>query len=139
MISLEPLSFYRCGVFVCLDCYQHRKGGLIKEQDQLDKNSYRDEYNWPFCTTGESHQIHKLLLAQIIPKNELVQLAHKVHQLRSDLGLNQFCHKKEDFKEAYSKTIMVSDTLGNMGQKWVKNGSKWTKNPELTKINQIIP
>ena len=103
---------YRCGVFVCLDCYQHRKGGLIKEQDQLDKNSYRDEYNWPFCTTGESHQIHKLLLAQIIPKNELVQLAHKVHQLRSDLGLNQFCHKKEDFKEAYSKSIMVScDTL----------------------------
>merc|ERR1711862_328121 len=42
-------------------------------------------------------------MAQIIPKNELVELAHKLHKLRNDLGLNQFCHpKKEDFYDAYS-------------------------------------
>ena len=99
----------RCGLFVCLDCYHFRKSGQIKEQDQLDANSLRDEYNWAFCNNGESHQIRKLLMAQIIPKNILVELAHKVHQLRSDLQLNQFCHQKEHFTEAYSsKSIMVS-------------------------------
>ena len=99
----------RCGLFVCLDCYRFRKSGQIKEENQLEANSLKDEYNWPFCNTGESHQIRKLLMAQIIPKNILVELAHKVHQLRSDLQLNQFCHQKENFDEAYSsKSIMVS-------------------------------
>ena len=99
----------RCGLFVCLDCYHFRKSGQIKEDQPDNAGKFRDEYNWPFCTTGESHQIRKLLMAQIIPKNILVELAHKAHQLRSDLQLNQFCHRKESFSEAYSsKSIMVS-------------------------------
>ena len=73
---------------------------MIKEKDR-DTDLERDEYNWPLCTTGESHQIRKLLLAQIIPKNNLVELANKVHQLRRELGLNQLCHPK-DFADAYS-------------------------------------
>ena len=28
------------------------------------------KYNWPFCTNVESNHIRKLLLSQIIPKNE---------------------------------------------------------------------
>ena len=83
--------------------FQFRKGGLIKGQDQGDAgDANRDEYNWPLCTNGESHPIRKLLLAQVIPKNELLELAHKVHHLRNQLGLNQFCHQLEDFAEAYS-------------------------------------
>ena len=75
---------------------------MIKEEGQ-DLESYRDEYNWPLCTSGESHQISKLLLAQIIPKDELVDLAHKLHKVRNQLGLNQFCHPmKEEFADAYS-------------------------------------
>ena len=88
---------------------QFRKGGLIKGQDQVDVDSNRDEYNWPFCTNGESHPIRKLLLAQVIPKNELLELAHKVHDLRQQCSLNQFCHKVEDFAEAYSLQKMAEN------------------------------
>ena len=80
---------------------QFRKGGLIKGQHQTDADTDRDEYNWPLCTNGETHPIRKLLLAQVIPKNELLELAHKLHHLRHQLGLNQFCHKVEEFAEAY--------------------------------------
>ena len=69
----------------------------------MEPDPYKDEYSWPVCTNGDDHQIKNLLMAQIIPKNELVELAHKLHKLRNDLGLNQFCHpKKEDFYDAYS-------------------------------------
>ena len=95
--SRQPWLFNFCPSF------QFRKGGLIKGQDQGDAgDANRDEYNWPLCTNGESHPIRKLLLAQVIPKNELLELAHKVHHLRNQLGLNQFCHQLEDFAEAYS-------------------------------------
>ena len=75
----------------------------------MDVDSNRDEYNWPFCTNGESHPIRKLLLAQVIPKNELLELAHKVHHLRQQCSLNQFCHKVEDFAEAYSLQKMAEN------------------------------
>ena len=81
---------------------QFRKGGLIKGQDSQVVGDARDEYNWPYCINGEGHFIRKLLLAQVIPKNELLELAHKLHHLRHQLGLNQFCHKTEQFAEAYS-------------------------------------
>ena len=80
---------------------QFRKGGLIKGQDQVVGEA-RDEYNWPYCINGEGHFIRKLNLAQVIPKNELLELAHKLHHLRHQFGLNQFCHKSEQFAEAYS-------------------------------------
>ena len=80
---------------------QFRKGGLIKGQDQVVGDA-RDEYNWPYCINGEGHFIRKLNLAQVIPKNELLELAHKLHHLRHQFGLNQFCHKSEQFAEAYS-------------------------------------
>ena len=103
----------RCGVFVCLDDYKFRKGGLIKEKEsESSAESYRDEYNWPLCTNGASHDIRKLILAQIIPKNELVNLADKLHNLRLHLNLNQFCHpQREDFSEAYSlKRLAVKNS-----------------------------
>ena len=91
--------------------FQFRKNGQIKGQDQGDAGDVnRDEYNWPLCTNGESHKIQKLLLAQVIPKNELLELAHKVHHLRNQLGLNQFCHQLEDFAEAYSLQKISSES-----------------------------
>ena len=89
--------------------FQFRKGGLIKEKDS--EREWADEYNWPLCTNGESHNIRRLLLAQIIPKNELLDLADKLHKLRLHLNLNQFCHpqKNEDFTDAYSLQRLASD------------------------------
>jgi hypothetical protein len=89
--------------------FQFRKGGLIKEKDS--EREWADEYNWPLCTNGESHNIRRLLLAQIIPKNELLDLADKLHKLRLRLNLNQFCHpqKNEDFTDAYSLQRLASD------------------------------
>jgi hypothetical protein len=90
--------------------FQFRKGGLIKEKDS-ERDEWRDEYYWPLCTNGESHNIRRLLLAQIIPKNELLDLADKLHKLRLHLNLNQFCHpqKNEDFTDAYSLQRLAFD------------------------------
>ena len=92
-----------------LCAYSSKKGGLIKEKDS--EREWADEYNWPLCTNGESHNIRRLLLAQIIPKNELLDLADKLHKLRLHLNLNQFCHpqKNEDFTDAYSLQRLASD------------------------------
>ena len=40
----------------------------IKNQKEIGWTNLK--YNWPLCTNGESHYIRKLLLSQIIPKNE---------------------------------------------------------------------
>ena len=51
-----------CGLFVCLDCYQFRRGGLVKdnEKGEIDKNT--DDYKWPYCTTGDYYFLRALLL-----------------------------------------------------------------------------
>ena len=91
----------KCGIFVCLDCYKFRLGGLVKDQAPLEA-SYLDEYNWPLCTNLEEHKIEKLLLAQIIPKNAMVDLATKMHRVRTDCNLTQFCHRPGEFSSLCS-------------------------------------
>ena len=63
---------------------------------------FQDEYNWPYCTNGETHATSKLLMAQIIPKDLLVELANKVHQVRLRWKINQFCHGPSDLANAFS-------------------------------------
>ena len=95
----------RCGIYVCLDCYKFRTSGLVKDQTKLDA-SFTDEYDWPRCTNGEDHKIEKLLLAQIIPKTALVDLASKMHEVRDNWDISQFCHRPKEFKE-----ILTGDGL----------------------------
>ena len=91
----------KCGIYVCLDCYKFRVGGLVKDQPPLD-SSFTDEYNWPLCTNGEEHKIEKLMLAQIIPKNALVDLANSVHEVRDKWGISQFCHRPREFTNVFT-------------------------------------
>jgi hypothetical protein len=91
----------RCGIYICLDCYKFRLGGLVKDQAPLE-SSFTDEYNWPLCTNGEEHKIEKLLLAQIIPKNALVDLANTVHEVRDKWGISQFCHRPREFSNVFT-------------------------------------
>ena len=95
----------RCGVFACLDCYKFRHGGLVKDQPPADNSFLVDEYNWPLCTNREEHRLEKLLLAQIIPKNALLDLANKMHQVRAKWKLPQACHK-------LGESITASSGLG---------------------------
>ena len=55
-----------CGLFVCLDCYQFRRGGLVKdnEKGEIDKNT--DDYKWPYCTTGDYYFLRALLLCNFV-------------------------------------------------------------------------
>ena len=69
-----------CGMFVCLDCYQFRRGGLVKDDKNLDRGT--DDYKWPYCTTGSEHLLTNLMLAAVIPQSCLTDLAKKVHSLR---------------------------------------------------------
>ena len=65
---------------------------LHKAMADLD-NSFVDEYNWPLCTNREEHRVEKMFLAQVIPKNALLDLGNKMHQVRAKWKLAQFCHK----------------------------------------------
>ena len=50
-----------------------KKVALSKKKDS--ESEWMDKYNRPLCTNGESHHIRKLLLTQIIPKNQLPNLS----------------------------------------------------------------
>ena len=63
---------------------------------------FQDEYSWPYCTNGEAHTTSRLLMAQIIPKDLLVELADKMHQVRLRWKVNQFCHRPTDLANAFS-------------------------------------
>ena len=89
----------RCGIYICLDCYKFRLGGLVKDQAPLD-TSFTDEYNWPLCTNGDEHKIEKLLMAQIIPKSALVDLANQMHEVREKWNISQYCHRPKEFSKA---------------------------------------
>ena len=69
----------QCGTFICLDCYQFRRTGMVKDySDRRWGEEATDEYGWPMCNSGKEHLMEKLLMAQIIPKNALLDLAKKL-------------------------------------------------------------
>ena len=103
----------RCGIYICLDCYKFRLGGLVKDQPPLD-SSFTDEYNWPLCTNGEEHRIEKLLLGQVIPKNALVDLANNVHDVRDKWSISQFCHRPTEFTNVYTGDGLQSSRVSFM-------------------------
>ena len=90
-----------CGMFVCLDCYQYRRGGLVR--DTTDTDRFTDDYKWPYCNTGAQHLIGNLMLATIIPRSCLIDLAKKVHSLRVKWKLPQFCHQAEELASLYAQ------------------------------------
>ena len=85
-----------CGMFVCLDCYKFRRGGLVK--DDFDRDRSTDDYKWPYCSTGDQHLINNLMIAAIIPNTCLIDLAKKVHQLRVRWKIPQYCHQSDEIK-----------------------------------------
>ena len=87
-----------CGMFVCLDCYQTRRGGLVK--DVADRTT--DDYKWPYCNSGVQHVISNLMLANIIPSSCLIDLAKKLHHLRVRWKIPQFCHQIDEIRGLYS-------------------------------------
>ena len=73
----------QCGTFICLDCYQFRRTGMVKDySDRRWGEEATDEYGWPMCNSGKGHLMEKLLMAQIIPKNALLDLAKKLVSYR---------------------------------------------------------
>jgi hypothetical protein len=98
----------RCGIFFCLDCYQYRRTGLVKDEDKrinfYDDEDEVDEFGWPMCNNSQPHQMERLLMAQILPGDALVEMAKKLHQLRIKWNLTQFCHKQDE-----TRTLFLND------------------------------
>ena len=90
-----------CGLFVCLDCYQFRRGGLVKDYNDHDRST--DDYKWPYCGNGDQHLLKNLMLAAIIPNTCLIDLAKKVHQLRVRWKIPQFCHQSDEINGLYAQ------------------------------------
>ena len=85
----------KCGMFICLDCYQFRRSGLVKDHSEW-KLDDTDEYDWPLCNSGEGHLMERLLMAQIIPGSVLMDMAKKIHEARERWGITQFCHRPDE-------------------------------------------
>ena len=58
-------------------------------------------YVW-LCA-GSQHQINNLMLAAIIPRQCLVELAKRVHQLRVRWNIPQFCHQSDEIKGLFAQ------------------------------------
>ena len=95
-----------CGLFVCLDCYQTRRGGLVKDVGDRDRST--DDYKWPYCSGGARagarvpHVMTQLMLTAIIPSTCLIDLAKKLHHLRVRWKIPQFCHQNEEIRSLYA-------------------------------------
>lgn len=94
----------RCGIVICIDCYQFRRTGLVKDVKRTEDT---DEYDWPMCNNGDPHIIEKLCLAQIIPSKTLVEMSKKLHHARLKWNITQFCHKQEEFTALFSEEGMM--------------------------------
>ncbi|XP_069164923.1 lysine-specific demethylase 3A [Procambarus clarkii] len=79
----------KCGFVVCIDCYKGRKNGTVKVWDEGGKD--RDEYSWLLCASRLPHEQDKLMLTQIISGNALLDLGRKVHEVRNQWGIPQYC------------------------------------------------
>ncbi len=89
-----------CGIVACLDCFQVRKTGLVREKNKRDET---DEYDWPMCNTGRPHVTEQLVAAQIIPGEALVDLSRLVHEARERRNIQQFCHRKEEIPSLFTE------------------------------------
>ncbi len=103
----------RCGMFICLDCYQHRSKGLVQDFSDTARRfglfgeEPADEYGWPMCNGGEVHVMERLLTAQIIPRAALLDVARKLHEVRAREGINQFCHGNEEIDSLFSEDGLI--------------------------------
>ncbi len=91
-----------CGIVVCLDCFQFRRTGMVRENKRV-RGAATDEYDWPMCNSGRSHSVDMLMLAQIIPGTALVEMSQRMHEARQRLGMQQFCHRKEDIVTLFTE------------------------------------
>jgi hypothetical protein len=53
--------------------------------------------------TGSQHHINNLMLAAIIPRQCLGDLAKKLHQLRLRWNIPQFCHQPDEIKGLFAQ------------------------------------
>ena len=72
-------------------------------KDAADRDQTTDDYNWPYCTTGEVHLMERLMMAAFIPQHYLTDLAKRLHQLRVKWNIPQFCHRPEEIKSLYAQ------------------------------------
>ncbi|XP_068210806.1 lysine-specific demethylase 3A [Palaemon carinicauda] len=84
----------KCGFVVCIDCYKGRKNGTVKVWDEGGSKD-RDEYSWLLCATRLAHEQDKLMLTQIISGNALLDLGNKVHEVRHQWNIPQYCECPE--------------------------------------------
>uniref|UniRef100_A0A7R9ILJ1 [histone H3]-dimethyl-L-lysine(9) demethylase n=2 Tax=Timema TaxID=61471 RepID=A0A7R9ILJ1_9NEOP len=111
----------KCGFVVCIDCYKGRKQGSTKQWGDSGKD--RDQFSWLLCTNRQSHEQEKLMLTQIIAGDSLLQLGHKTHEVRTALGIPQYCGCPVS-KEAPLVNIngICKELLKNLGKSEPVNG-----------------
>ncbi|KAK7074250.1 Lysine-specific demethylase 3B [Halocaridina rubra] len=117
----------KCGFVVCIDCYKGRKNGTVKVWDEGGKD--RDEYSWLLCASRLPHEQDKLMLTQIISGNALLDLGQKVHEVRYQWNIPQYCdcpeakkYKDQSPQDDKKKVNGVNkDLLKNMKKESVKD------------------
>ena len=98
----------RCGFVVCVGCYRIRKsedhshggGGGVFEGEK-DK----DEYGWLMCNNKQTHDLEKLVFAQMVPGDILEETAEKLRQYAENTTTKEEADEEEEEAEKVANGV----------------------------------
>ncbi|KAL5022479.1 hypothetical protein ScPMuIL_001634 [Solemya velum] len=77
---------HKCGFVVCLDCYKVKVREIKKEsgmEEEDDSSFVEEKRHWLTCSSSRTqHEVDKLMLTQIIPKDALWEVGRLIHDMR---------------------------------------------------------
>ncbi|XP_060084452.1 probable JmjC domain-containing histone demethylation protein 2C isoform X2 [Ylistrum balloti] len=101
---------HKCGFVVCLDCYKVRMRALKREEDDEEKDEREDEEEddippgedqrrWLTCSSNrQQHEVDKLMLTQIIPRDALWEVGRLIHEIRNKWDIPSKCSCDKSMK-----------------------------------------
>ncbi|EDO40345.1 predicted protein [Nematostella vectensis] len=78
----------KCGFGVCLDCYELR---VQERKEKVENGIGGFEFKWVNCAPGICHFPKNLTIAQIIPRQVLLDLAENLHKTRIKWKISDGC------------------------------------------------
>ncbi|VDI29098.1 Hypothetical predicted protein [Mytilus galloprovincialis] len=123
---------HKCGFVVCLDCYKVKKKQMEREEKgQMEKGQMEpiaddeEQREWLTCSSNrQQHEIDKLMLTQIIPRNALWEVGTLLHEMRAkwNLPATCLCQKAVKFQQKNGINQQLAKQAVEHGKKMV-NGT----------------
>ncbi|XP_032237304.2 uncharacterized protein LOC5512047 isoform X2 [Nematostella vectensis] len=137
----------KCGFGVCLDCYELR---VQERKEKMENGIGGFEFKWVNCAPGICHFPKNLTIAQIIPRQVLLDLAENLHKTRIKWKISDGCPchyqpEDDDRTQGLSKesdgrksgAVPFSETIPSVGHAQVGEGQD-VPNKEPMTVKELI-